>query len=295
VIGVSSEAYVERKNQMLRLLLVSATFFALAAGAMAGQNDAAQTEYRIEKDLSYVDEAKPTTAYQLERCRLDLYYPQGKTGFATVVWFHGGGLTGGNRHLPMGFQNQGLAVVAANYRLSPKATCPAYIEDAAAAVAWTFRNVDKHGGDPNRIFVSGHSAGGYLTSMVGLDKRWLAACGIDADRIAGLIPLSGQTITHSTIRQERGLPERVPLIDSFAPLHHIRPGAPPILLMTGDREMEMVGRYEENAYLMRMLKIVGHPDVTLYEFQGYGHDMVEPAMGPLLRWIKEKAAATQKL
>ncbi|HSW00918.1 MAG TPA: hypothetical protein VLI39_12140 [Sedimentisphaerales bacterium] len=166
---------------------------------------------------------------------------EGKTGFATVVWFHGGGLTGGNRHIPTGLQNQGLAVAAVNYRLSPKATCPAYIEDA--------------------------------------------------DRIAGLVPLSGQTITHSTIRQERGLPERVPLIDSFAPLHHIRPDAPPILLMTGDREMEMVGRYEENAYLMRMLKIVGHPDVTLYEFQGYGHDMVEPAMGPMLRWIKAETAA----
>ncbi len=275
---------------MLRLLLVALAFLNLATGAIAVQ-DNSPTQYRVEKDLPYVGEAKPTTAYQLERCRLDLYYPQGKTAFATVVWFHGGGLTGGNRHIPTGLQNQGLAIVAVNYRLSPKATCPAYIEDAAAAVAWTFRNIAAHGGDPNKIFVSGHSAGGYLTSMVGLDKRWLAACGIDADRIAGLIPLSGQTITHSTIRQERGLPERVPLIDSFAPLHHIRADAPPILLMTGDREMEMVGRYEENAYLMRMLKIVGHPDVTLYEFQGYGHDMVEPAMGPMLRWIKGRTAA----
>jgi acetyl esterase/lipase len=285
---------IERKNRMLRLLWVSTALFALAVGATAGENNAPRMEYRVEKDVSYVEEGKPTTAYQFERCRLDLYYPQGKTGFATVVWFHGGGLTGGERHIPTGLQNQGLAVVAVNYRLSPKATCPAYIEDAATAVAWTFRNIDKRGGDPNRIFVSGHSAGGYLTSMVGLDKRWLAACGIDADRIAGLIPLSGQTITHSTIRQERGLPEKIPLIDSFAPLNHIRADAPSILLMTGDREMEMIGRYEENAYLIRMLKIVGHKDVTLYEIQGYGHDMVDPAMGPMLRWIKEKAVPTRK-
>jgi len=278
---------------MLRRLWAFTTLFVLAAGATAGENDN-QTKYCIEKEISYLEENKPATAYQLERCRLDLYYPQGETGFATVVWFHGGGLTGGNRHIPTGLQNQGLAVATANYRLSPKATCPAYIEDAAAAVAWTFRNIGSHGGDPNKIFVSGHSAGGYLTSMVGLDKRWLAACGIDADRIAGLIPLSGQTITHSTIRQERGLPEKVPIIDSFAPLNHIRPDAPPILLMTGDREMEMVGRYEENAYLMRMLKVIGHPDVTLYEFQGYGHNMVEPAMDPMLRWIREKANPTQR-
>lgn len=278
---------------MSRLLWVFTTLLVLAAGATAGENND-QTKYGIEREISYLEENKPATAYQLERCRLDLYYPQGETGFATVVWFHGGGLTGGNRHIPTELQNQGLAVVAANYRLSPKATCPAYIEDAAAAVAWTFRNIGNHGGDPNQIFVSGHSAGGYLTSMVGLDKRWLAACGIDADRIAGLIPLSGQTITHSTIRQERGLPEKVPIIDSFAPLNHIRPDAAPLLLMTGDREMEMVGRYEENAYLMRMLKVIGHPDVTLYEFQGYGHNMVEPAMDPMLRWIREKANPTQR-
>ena len=64
--------------------------------------------------------------------------------------------------------------------------------------------------------------------------------------------------------------------------------------MTGDREMEMIGRYEENAYLMRMLKVIGHPDVTLYEFQGYGHNMVEPAMDPMLRWIREKANPTRR-
>jgi len=278
---------------MLRRLWAFTTLLVLAAGATAGENND-QTKYDIEKEISYLEENKPATAYQLERCRLDLYYPQGETGFATVVWFHGGGLTGGNRHIPTGLQNQGLAVVAANYRLSPKATCPAYIEDAAAAVAWPFRPIGNHGGAPPQIFVSGHSAGGYLTSMVGLDKRWLAACGIDADRIAGLIPLSGQTITHSTIRQERGLPEKVPIIDSFAPLNHIRPDAAPLLLMTGDREMEMVGRYEENAYFMRMLKVIGHPDVTLYEFQGYGHNMVEPAMDPMLRWIREKANPTRR-
>jgi acetyl esterase/lipase len=240
----------------------------------------------VASDLSYLPEGAEATEYQRERCRLDVYHPEDQKGFATVVWFHGGGLKGGERSVPAGLKNQGIAVVAVNYRLYPKVSCPGYLEDAAAAVAWTFRNIARYGGDPDRIFVSGHSAGGYLTSMVGLDKRWLAGCGIDANRIAGLIPLSGHTITHMTVREARGIPDTQPVVDDFAPLYHVRADAPPILLVTGDREMEMLGRYEENAYFMRMLKVVGHPDVTLYELQGYGHGMVEPALKPMLDWMR---------
>jgi len=130
-----------------------------------------------------------------------------------------------------------------------------------------------------------------LTSMIGIDKRWLAEYDVDADRIAGLIPLSGHTITHMTVRKEKGIPKTQPLVDSFAPLYHVRPDASPILLITGDREMEMLGRYEENAYFMRMLRVVGHKDVTLYELQGYGHGMVEPAIAPMLRWLRRKGEA----
>ncbi len=279
---------------MLRCLLMFAVIAAIGHGAVAAEKPAGETSYRLEKDISYLEEGKTATGYQLERCRLDVYCPDNKPGFATVVWFHGGGLTGGNRSIPAGLMNKGLAVVAANYRLYPKISCPAYLEDAAAAVAWTFRNIEKYGGDPDKIFVSGHSAGGYLTSMIGIDKRWLAAYDVDADRIAGLIPLSGHTITHMTVREERGIPKTQPLVDEFAPLYHVRPDAPPILLITGDREMEMLGRYEENAYFMRMLKVAGHQEVTLYELQGYGHGMVEPAITPMLRWIYEKAKAKAK-
>ncbi len=273
---------------MLRLLVALITVIFVGGRAPADETKSQEARYRLEKDISYLPEGKEATAYQLERCRLDVYCPDDKPGFATVVWFHGGGLTGGNRSVPAGLQEQGLAVVAANYRLYPEVSCPAYLEDAAAAVAWTFRNIASYGGRADKIFVSGHSAGGYLTSMLGLDKRWLAACDVDADRIAGLIPLSGHTITHMTVREERGIPKTQPLVDEFAPLYHVRPDAPPILLITGDRELEMLGRYEENAYFMRMLKVAGHKDVTLYELQGYGHGMVEPAIAPLLRWIHDK-------
>jgi acetyl esterase/lipase len=274
---------------MLRSLLSFTVAVALSTGASAAEQDNAIT-YRTEADISYLDQGKEATPYQTERCRLDLYYPDNRTGFATLVWFHGGGLKGGNRSIPKQLQSQGIAVVGVNYRLYPNVKCPGYLQDAAAAVAWTFRNIEKYGGDPKKIFVTGHSAGGYLTSMIGVDKRWLADCGLDANQIAGLIPLSGHTITHMTVREERGIPQTQPVVDEFAPLYHVRPDAPPILLITGDREMEMLGRYEENAYFMRMLKVAGHKDVTLFELHGYGHGMFEPAVAPMLRWMQAKGS-----
>jgi len=222
-----------------------------------------------------------------ERCRLDVYHPVGKEGYPTIVWFHGGGLKAGNRSVPAALKKKGVAVVSANYRLHPKVKSPVYIEDAAAAVAWTIKNIAKYGGSPSRIFVSGHSAGGYLTSMVGLDKRWLAKHDIDADQLAGLIPYSGHTITHFTVRSERGIGGKQPIIDDMAPLYHVRKDCPPLLLITGGRGLEMLGRYEENAYMWRMMQVVGHPDTTILELDGYNHGQMAGPAHPLpLRFVR---------
>ncbi|MCB1128281.1 MAG: alpha/beta hydrolase, partial [Verrucomicrobiae bacterium] len=222
--------------------------FLLAGSSRAAEPAPDGPGYQTERNILYRP-APETDAYAQERCRLDLYHPSNKKDFATVVWFHGGGLKAGSKSLPSGLKEKGVAVVPVNYRLHPKVTSPAYVEDAAAAVAWTFKHIAEYGGSPERIFVSGHSAGGYLTSMVGLDKRWLEEFGIDANQIAGLIPFTGHTVTHFTIRKERGISEFQPLVDDMAPLYHVRDDASPLLLITGDRELEMWGRYEENAYL----------------------------------------------
>ena len=182
--------------------------------------------YQVERDLPYRLGAG-LTDYERRRCRLDVYHPAHATGCATVVWFHGGGLTSQERFLPEALKGKGLVIVAANYRLSPQVKAPAYIEDAAAAVAWVFANIERFGGSPDRIFVSGHSAGAYLALMAVLDKHYLAAHGIDANRIAGLVPLSPNVITHFTIRSERGIPPTQPVIDDLAPLFHVRADAPP--------------------------------------------------------------------
>jgi len=248
----------------------------------------ADIQYDTKSDIPYYSESvNRQDKNKKEKCLLDIYYPKDEKGFATVVWFHGGGLSGGDKtkEYPHLLKESGICIVDANYRMYPQAKCPDYFEDAAAAIAWTFNNIKSYGGDPDLIFVSGHSAGGYLTSMIGLDKKWLAVHNIDANKIAGLIPQSGHTITHFKIREERGLDYGTPVVDEFAPLFHVRSDAPPLVLITGDRELDMAGRYEENAYLARMMKYHGHKKTYLYELQGFNHEMEEPASFIMLEFI----------
>jgi len=261
--------------------LITALLFCMSLPAFA------QSVYTEKKNLPY--RSGQQTDYMKERCVLDVYYPEKAKGLPVIVWFHGGGITGGNKSIPAELKSQQVIVMAANYRLSPKVSAPAYIEDAAAAVAWAFQHAAEYGGDTAQIFVAGHSAGGYLASMVGLDKQWLAPYKIDANRIAALFPFSGQAITHFTVRKEKGIGETQPTIDAYAPLYHVRADAPPLYLFTGDREMEMLGRYEENAYLERMMKLVGHKHTHLYEMDGYGHgDMPKPSFYLMLKEIRKK-------
>ncbi|HPF50155.1 MAG TPA: alpha/beta hydrolase [Draconibacterium sp.] len=263
------------------------TFLVLLA--VAGLNTIlAQTTYQTIENIPYRTEAERiSNKYIADRCILDLYYPENATDFTTVVWFHGGGLTSGEKFIPEKLKEKGIAVVAVNYRLSPKVKCPVYIEDAAAAVAWTFKNIEKYGGSKNKIVVSGHSAGGYLTSMIGLDKHYLGKHNIDANNIAMLIPFSGHTITHFTVRDEHGIPGTQAIVDAFAPLYFVRPDTPPIVLITGDRELEMLGRYEENAYFWRMMKVAGNKQTKIYELDGFDHGgMASPALELLLKEIK---------
>jgi len=265
---------------MFRIILL---FLVLGTLSTFGQDG-----YILQENIPYYSlEVSKTDPYMKERCKLDVYYPKDTLNIPTVLWFHGGGLEFGEKHIPEGLLEKGVIVVAVNYRMHPKVKHPVYIEDAAAAVAWTFEHIAEYNGDPGKIYLSGHSAGGYLASMVGLDKEYLARYAIDSDDIAGLIPFSGHTITHFTIRKENGIAGTQPVIDKFAPLYHVRKDTPPMLLITGNRELELLGRYEENAYFYRMMKVVGHQDIELMELDGYGHNMVYPAIPLLLNFVKK--------
>ena len=112
----------------------------------------AQEKYKTLKDITYIS-ADDTSAYRRERCKLDINMPVGKKGFKTIVWFHGGGLEGGNKEFRPELMNSGIAQVAPNYRLFPRCKCPDYTRDAAAAVAWTIKHIAEYGGDPTQVYV----------------------------------------------------------------------------------------------------------------------------------------------
>jgi acetyl esterase/lipase len=261
------------------LFFVTISFFAKAQ---------TNSNYEVIKNIPYYPEStRSSDNYIKEQCVLDIYKPIGKTNAPVIVWFHGGGLTGGTKNIPKALLDYGYLIVSVEYRLSPKVKAPAYIEDAAAGTAWVFQNIAKYEGNVKQIFLSGHSAGGYLDLMIGLENKWLAKHGINTNQIAGLIPLSPQVISHFTIREENNISKFLPLIDAYAPLYHIKKETPPIVLITGDREMELLGRYEENAYFFRMMKVIENPRVQLFELQGFDHiEMVKPGIPLLMKEIE---------
>ena len=260
------------------------TLTACLLAIIATGQERQRSEYKLETGIPYHQNAGE---YAAQRCVLDFYYPSDIKGFPTIVWFHGGGLEGGQKEIPAGLKESGLGIIGVNYRLLPKADVKEIIDDAAAAVAWAFKEVGKRGGDPDKIFVAGHSAGGYLIDMIVLDKHWLEKYGIDADRIAGAFPYSAQKITHFNVRKGLGMNPLQPMVDETAPLFHVRNIPMPMLVLSGDRELEIYGRYEEQAYFWRMMKLVGNENVFLYEFDGYDHGgMPFPAHNVVKRYIK---------
>ena len=114
--------------------------------------------------------------------------------------------------------------------------------------------------------------------MLCLDKKWLAAYETDADSVMLYVPFSGQAITHYNVRKMQGIAPLQATIDEYAPIYWVRKDCPPLVLICGDRELELYGRYDENQYLARMMKLVGHKHTYLYELDGYDHGaMAEPS------------------
>jgi acetyl esterase/lipase len=215
------------------------------------------------KEISYKS-GDSLSDYERQRCHLDLYLPSQAKSFPTLVWFHGGGLTGGSKDgsskLAESFAKAGLGVAAVNYRLSPKATYPAYIEDAAAAVTWVHWHIAEHGGDPAKVFVGGHSAGGYLTAILGMDPQYLSKAGVEIGNVAGFIPVSGQMMTHYTVREERGIGRYNITADEAAPIRYARAETQPFLVLYAEHDMET--RAEENIFFVSVLRATGNKQIT---------------------------------
>lgn len=225
-------------------------------------------------------------------CLLDVRVPTGVTNFPRVVWFHGGVLTGGGRHF-VPLTDDKIAQIAVGYRLLGKGAEQGVdcIEDAAALVAWTVRHIAEYGGDASKIFVSGMSAGGYLTMMVGMDPKYLAPHGVKCTDLAGLVAISGQATKHFAVRKFAGDtdPQYLPKIDDFAPLAHVSSNLPPIICICGQPPYEWKCRSEENRLLIASCVALGHANARFVELDYCNHGRAYKAALPYLEmYVKGK-------
>ena len=180
----------------------------------------------------------------LQKHKLDLYLPEGASKAPVLMWIHGGAWKSGDRALyaEIGrrFAEEGVAFAAISYRLSPKVQHPAHIEDCARAFAWLHAHVAEHGGDPDRLFVSGQSAGGHLSALLALDPRWLRARGVPDDALKGTIPMSGVYSIPALPADARGLMSMFPgafgsdpaACRDASPLTHVAGLSAPMLVIT---------------------------------------------------------------
>lgn len=165
----------------------------------------------------------------------------GKTPLPVLLFVHGGSWNKGDPQdygfVARAFVPEGFIVVLVGYRLHPEAVYPAMLEDTAAAIAWTHRNISQFGGDPGNIVLAGHSAGAYNVVMTALDRRWLEAAGAGDARITGVVGLAGPYDFYpfdsdATLASFGGslAPE------DTQPINHVTGAAPPKLLIHGEKD-----------------------------------------------------------
>lgn len=228
----------------------------------------------VEKNIPYVEEEKADEESR-KMCRLDLYLPKTSKPYPVLLWCHGGGLTGGDKIDNIAFgealARQGIGVVSINYRLNPRVHYPVYIEDVARAVAWTKSHVlmsRSHG----KLFIGGHSAGSYLSAMLAMDEHYLLDQGVQSKDLGGAILLSGQVMTHFTIRAEKGVDLNRIVSDEAAPAYYVRKETMPLLLLIGDDDWP--ARREENYYFYAALKAAGNKRVRFYVIDNRTHSSI---------------------
>jgi arylformamidase len=183
--------------------------FILTAVIALAVSNSAQAQ-KVTRNIPYANPAH-------ERHILDIYAPDGAQNLPVVFWIHGGGWQTGDKSdvqiKPRVFNERGFVFVSTNYRLVPHVEMDVLIRDVAMSLGWVHKNIARHGGDPQRIFVMGHSAGAQLAALICIDDRYLSAEGVPFDVLKGCVPVDGDTfdlpaiITTAEIRQAvHGLP-----------------------------------------------------------------------------------------
>ncbi|MBD8624275.1 alpha/beta hydrolase [Pseudomonas sp. CFBP 13727] len=223
------------------------------------------------------------------RQKLDVYRPtRPLPETPVVVFFYGGtwnsGERGDYRFVAQALAARGLLVVVADYRLYPQVRYPSFLEDGADAVAWTYRNIARYGGDVRRLFVMGHSSGGYNAAMLALDRHWLRDAGVPANALRGWIGLAGPydflPIENPEAKPVFFFPDSPP---QSQPINQSLAGSPPALLIAATHD-STVDPVRNSEGLARRLRAAGVPVQERY-YRRLNHRTLIASFAWPLRWL----------
>jgi acetyl esterase/lipase len=227
---------------------------------------AAQTyAVRVVRDVPYLQGVN----YPDNKDKLDLYLPEGRPNAPVIVSYYGNQLMGGDKSedafIGRRFASAGFVTAVVNYRLSPAISHPAHIQDAAASFAWAKRHIAEYGGDPDRVFIIGYSAGGYLAALLATDPRYLAAHKLSPSDIRGVVPVSAfYWVERRGVAPDRDASvwgsDRKVWVDA-SPAHNLQATPPPMLILYADRDEDW--RRQQNVEMAATMKAAGHKDVEI--------------------------------
>ena len=249
----------------------------------------------IKKDICYHPQPGKNRSLQ----SLDVYAPASTSpngSYPVVLFMHGGGWRASDKNDPLGVHAnvckalaaRGLVVVNVNYRLAPRVKHPEPARDAAHALRWIRENIREYQGDPEKVFISGHSAGGHLAALIALDATYLNEVGLAVAAIKGVMGICGvYNLTHFAGRN--WMAEHLMTRAAFgndhgrraqaSPVNHVRADAPPFLLLNAEEDEKLEEEADELSSLLRDQRISADTSIisgtnhfTILSLVGNGDD-----------------------
>ena len=215
--------------------------------------------------------------------KLDIYVPEKNNG-CTVLFFYGGSWQTGSKDMYLfagqAFASLGCVTVVADYRRYPQVSYPVFVEDSADAAVWVHKHIAEYGGNADRLFVAGHSAGAYNAMMLAANQTFLRKAGGDTAMIKGVIAISGPyDFLPMTDPKIIALFSTAKDVDT-QPVTYVRKNMPPVFLATGDKDTEVLPRNSQR--LKAKMETFGNiPE--LHTYVGIGHVEIVTSLAPLFR------------
>lgn len=236
-----------------------------------------KSDHTSVKDISYGSDNGQT---------LDVYTPSANSSSIkpVLIFFYGGSWDSGHKEMYFftadAFASLGYVVVIPDYVKHPKARFPAFMQDGAAAVAWVKENIEQYGGDPDKVFIAGHSAGAHLGALLMTDESYLQQHSMDPLDIKGFAGLAGPynfTPTRESLKIVFGPEENYPNMQTK---NFVNGNEPPMLLLHGEEDTT-VGVFNQEILVKALNQVGNRSNGILYP--KLTHISILMSLTPLLR------------